>query len=73
MEATTACSLEVRLYENIIDEEKGVYNEDGTDVPAGPGDVFIAFQGHNHGLKNTGPGPLVMIAVIAGDRTPAES
>ncbi|MBP3217361.1 MAG: glutamine--tRNA ligase, partial [Lachnospiraceae bacterium] len=30
VEATTACSLEVRLYENIIDEEKGVYNEDGS-------------------------------------------
>ena len=51
---------------------EGVYNEDGTDIPACPGDVFIAFQGHNHGLKNTGPGPLVMIAVIAGDRNPAE-
>ncbi len=24
------CRAEVRLYENIIDEEKGVYNEDGS-------------------------------------------
>ena len=28
--AKTAIPVEVRLYENIIDEEKGVYNEDGS-------------------------------------------
>lgn len=28
--ASTAVSAEVRLYENIVDEEKGVYNEDGS-------------------------------------------
>ena len=28
--APTAKTAEVRLYENIVDEEKGVYNEDGT-------------------------------------------
>ena len=28
--AKTAVQAEVRLYENIIDEEKGVYNEDGS-------------------------------------------
>ena len=28
--AQTALKAEVRLYENLIDEEKGVYNEDGT-------------------------------------------
>ncbi|MCI5639455.1 MAG: glutamine--tRNA ligase, partial [Lachnospiraceae bacterium] len=28
--ADTAEKVEVRLYENIVDEEKGVYNEDGT-------------------------------------------
>ena len=28
--ASTALQAEVRLYENIIDEEKGVYNEDGS-------------------------------------------
>jgi glutaminyl-tRNA synthetase len=28
--AQTAKTAEVRLYENIVDEEKGVYNEDGT-------------------------------------------
>ncbi|MCR5798385.1 MAG: glutamine--tRNA ligase/YqeY domain fusion protein [Eubacterium sp.] len=30
VEATTAREAEVRLYENLIDEEKGVYNEDGS-------------------------------------------
>ncbi len=30
VEATTAKRAEIRLYENIVDEEKGVYNEDGT-------------------------------------------
>lgn len=30
VEATHAVSSEVRLYENIVDEEKGVYNEDGS-------------------------------------------
>lgn len=28
--ASTAVAAEVRLYENIVDEEKGVYNEDGS-------------------------------------------
>ncbi len=30
VEATTSVKAEVRLYENIVDEEKGVYNEDGS-------------------------------------------
>ena len=30
VEATQAKTAEVRLYENIVDEEKGVYNEDGS-------------------------------------------
>ena len=30
VEATTAGKAEIRLYENIVDEEKGVYNEDGS-------------------------------------------
>ena len=30
MAADTAAKAEVRLYENIVDEEKGVYNEDGS-------------------------------------------
>ena len=30
VEASTAVKVEVRNYENIVDEEKGVYNEDGS-------------------------------------------
>ncbi|HHX11515.1 MAG TPA: glutamine--tRNA ligase/YqeY domain fusion protein [Clostridiales bacterium] len=30
VDAETAINAEVRLYENIVDEEKGVYNEDGS-------------------------------------------
>jgi len=30
VEASSAINAEVRLYENIVDEEKGVYNEDGS-------------------------------------------
>ncbi|MCM1467268.1 MAG: glutamine--tRNA ligase/YqeY domain fusion protein [Alistipes sp.] len=30
VEANTAVQVEARLYENIVDEEKGVYNEDGS-------------------------------------------
>ncbi|MGN0514941.1 MAG: glutamine--tRNA ligase/YqeY domain fusion protein [Lachnospiraceae bacterium] len=30
VEASTAIKAEARLYENIVDEEKGVYNEDGS-------------------------------------------
>ncbi|MDD4525290.1 MAG: glutamine--tRNA ligase, partial [Lachnospiraceae bacterium] len=30
VEASTAVPAQVRLYENIIDEEKGIYNEDGS-------------------------------------------
>ena len=30
VDAQTAITAEVRLYENLVDEEKGVYNEDGS-------------------------------------------
>ena len=38
--ASTAYKAEVRLYENIVDEEKGVYNEDGT-VNVNPNSLSI--------------------------------
>ncbi len=40
VEATTALEAEVRLYENIVDEEKGVYNEDGS-VNVNPNSLTI--------------------------------
>lgn len=38
--AETAATAEVRLYENIVDEEKGVYNEDGS-VNVNPNSLTI--------------------------------
>ena len=36
----TAEKAEVRLYENIVDEEKGVYNEDGT-INVNPNSITV--------------------------------
>ena len=41
--ADTAVKAEVRLYENIVDEEKGVYNEDGS-VNVNPNSLIILDQ-----------------------------
>ena len=41
--ADTAAKAEVRLYENIVDEEKGVYNEDGS-INVNP-NSFLSFGG----------------------------
>jgi glutaminyl-tRNA synthetase len=38
--ACTATKMEVRLYENIVDESKGVYNEDGS-VNLNPNSITI--------------------------------
>ena len=38
--AETAATAEIRLYENIVDEEKGVYNEDGS-VNVNPNSLII--------------------------------
>ena len=40
MPAEGAVKAEVRLYENIIDEEKGVYNEDGS-LNLNPGSLTV--------------------------------
>ena len=40
MAAKTAKTAEVRLYENIVDEEKGVYNEDGS-VNVNPNSLIV--------------------------------
>ena len=40
MEASTAVEAEVRLYENLVDEEKGMYDEDGN-VNVNPNSVTI--------------------------------
>ena len=54
--APTAVSAEVRLYENIVDEEKGVYNEDGT-VNVNPNSLVILNECYMEpALKDAEPG-----------------
>lgn len=40
VEATSAVEAEVRLFENLVDEEKGVYNEDGS-VNVNPNSITV--------------------------------
>ena len=42
----------------------GTYNDNGTIVEVGPGDVTVCNDGELHGLKNTGDVPLEFIALI---------
>lgn len=48
----------------------GLFIDDGIEHAAGPGDMLLTQQGHRHGLKNTGDGPLVFLAVVAGAAHP---
>ena len=50
---------------------KGVYNDDGTLVEVGPGDVAYCANGQWHGLENTGEEDLVIVALILFDKTKA--
>lgn len=53
--APTAIKAEVRLYENIVDEEKGVYNEDGT-INVNPNSLTICNDCYlEPGLKDAKP------------------
>ena len=42
----------------------GKYNDNGTEVMVGPGDVAVCSDGETHGLVNCGEDPLVFIALI---------
>ena len=42
----------------------GTYNDNGTTVEVGPGDVTVCNDGETHGLVNTGDVPLEFIALI---------
>ncbi|MCD8133867.1 MAG: cupin domain-containing protein [Clostridiales bacterium] len=42
----------------------GIYDDDGTEIPAKPGDVFFCKDGHGHGITSTGEEPLVFMALI---------
>ena len=41
-----------------------MYNDNGTPVPVGPGDVTFVDDGEGHSLKNTGTEDLVSVALI---------
>jgi len=45
----------------------GIYNDNGTEIPVGPGCVTCTRSGCGHGLKNTGEEPIVFIALIIVD------
>ncbi|MCD7982439.1 MAG: cupin domain-containing protein [Clostridiales bacterium] len=42
----------------------GVYEEDGAETPANPGDVFFCKDGSGHGITCTSEEPLVFMALI---------
>lgn len=42
----------------------GTYNDNGTIVKVGPGDVMHCADGETHGIENTGSLPLEFIALI---------
>lgn len=49
----------------LIVSGQGLYiKNDGSAEPVGPGDLTMTRKGERHGLENTGPEPLVFIAVI---------
>lgn len=43
---------------------KGTYNDNGTELPAETGDVFLCRDGDGHGLKNTGNDDIKFVALI---------
>ncbi|HBA62328.1 MAG TPA: cupin domain-containing protein [Lachnospiraceae bacterium] len=42
----------------------GIYNDNGTEIEVGPGDVTFCADGCGHGLKNTGTEEIAFIALI---------
>ena len=51
----------------IITRGRGSYTRNnGQAAEVGPGDVTLTRKGEGHGLVNTGPEPLVFLAVITG-------
>lgn len=43
---------------------RGIYDDDGKKVPAGPGDCFFCADGHSHGIACDGDVPVEFIALI---------
>ena len=45
-----------------------MYNDNGTEVEVGPGDVTICPEGEEHALANTGSEDMEIIALILFDK-----
>ena len=43
---------------------KGMYDDNGTEVEVGPGDVMLCRDGESHSLLNTGTENLELLAVV---------
>lgn len=43
---------------------KGIYDDNGREIPAEPGDVFFCKDGDGHGIKNEGTEDLTFVALI---------
>lgn len=52
-----------KLYQVI--EGSGLFVLEGRELPAGPGDLLVAPEGVPHGIRNPGPGRLLVLAVLA--------
>jgi mannose-6-phosphate isomerase-like protein (cupin superfamily) len=48
---------------------EGVFLLEDRELPARPGDLLVAPDGVPHGVRNPGPGRLVLVAILA--RSPA--
>jgi quercetin dioxygenase-like cupin family protein len=46
-------------------EGEGVFLLDGQELAMQPGDLLVAPEGVAHGVRNTGPGRLVVLAILA--------
>lgn len=43
---------------------RALYNDNGTEVEVGPGDVMVCYAGQTHGVKTLGDEEFVFIAII---------
>lgn len=62
-------SIGVHMHENDFEvyhvlSGQGMYTDDDATYAVGPGDVTICYDGHRHGLENTGTEDLEFIALI---------
>ena len=46
-------------------EGEGVFLLDGRELAMQPGDLLVAPEGVPHGVRNTGPGRLLVLAILA--------